>query len=152
MLEDEKVYSEVLGVLLTLGDSYYSKVPENILAFLKDNCDHGYLPEYDRDKRIEELDISEEARMFLTMLKIKYWCKDEEEKNEVRRILKLNQDKYNTELRKKYNPENIFDKQESEAKTEKIEQPKKSTDIITKEEKQNWFKRFLIKIKSFFKK
>lgn len=152
MLEDEKVYSEVLGVLLALGDSYYSKVPENILTFLKDNCDHGYLPEYDRDKRIEELDISEEARMFLTMLKIKYWCKDEEEKNEVRKLLKLNQDKYNTELRKKYNPDNIFENRENEAESTNVEQPKKSTDIITKEEKQNWFKRFLIKIKSFFKK
>ena len=152
MLEDEKVYSEVLGVLLTLGDSYYSKVPENILTFLKDNCDHGYLPEYDRNKRIEDLDISEEARMFLTMLKIKYWCKDEEEKNEVRKLLKLNQDKYNTELRKKYNPDNIFENRENEAESTNVEQPKKSTDIITKEEKQNWFKRFLIKIKSFFKK
>lgn len=152
MLEDEKVYSEVLGVLLALGDSYYSKVPETILTFLKDNCDHGYLPEYDRDKRIEELDISEEARMFLTMLKIKYWCKDEEEKNEVRKLLKLNQDKYNTELRKKYNPDNIFENRENEAESTNVEQPKKSTDIITKEEKQNWFKRFLIKIKSFFKK
>ena len=90
--------------------------------------------------------------MFLTMLKIKYWCKDEEEKNEVRKLLKLNQDKYNTELRKKYNPDNIFENRENEAESTNVEQPKKSTDIITKEEKQNWFKRFLIKIKSFFKK
>ena len=152
MLEDEKVYSEVLGVLLALGDSYYSKVPENILTFLKDNCDHGYLPEYDRDKRIEELDISEEARMFLTMLKIKYWCKDEEEKNEDRKLLKINQDKNNTENRKKYNPDNIYEKRENEAESTNVKKKKKSTDIITKEEKQNWFKRFLIKIKSFFKK
>ena len=152
MLEDEKVYSEVLGVLLALGDSYYSKVPENILTFLKDNCDHGYLPEYDKNKRIEDLDISEEARMFLTMLKIKYWCKDEDEKNEVRKLLKLNQDKYNTELRKKYNPDKLFEKQERKVESSNTEQPKKSTDIITKEEKQSWFKRFLNRIKSFFKK
>lgn len=152
MLEDEKVYSEVLGVLLALGDSYYSKVPENILTFLKDNCDHGYLPEYDKNKRIEDLDISEEARMFLTMLKIKYWCKDEDEKNEVRKLLKLNQDKYNTELRKKYNPDKLFEKQERKVESSNTEQPKESTDIITKEEKQSWFKRFLNRIKSFFKK
>lgn len=140
---DSRIYSEVLGVLLALGDDYYGRIPSNVTDFLKENCDHEYLPDYDRDTRIEDLDISDEARMFLIFLKMKYWCKDEAEKNELKKVLKDNETKFNSEMREKYNPDNIF-KEEKETNN--------TNDKLIKEEKQNWFKKFLSKIKNLFKK
>ena len=156
-MDDEKrIYSEVLGVLLALGDDYCEKVPANVFDFLRDNCDHSYIPEYDKNTRIEDLDISDEARMFLVMLKIKYWCKDEKEREEVRRILKDNEAKYNKEIREKYNPDKIFEnsskERDSNNKTETETNKKDSNDKLITEEKKGWFSKFLNKLKSFFKK
>ena len=159
-MDDEKrIYSEVLGVLLALGNDYCEKVPSSVFTFLEDNCDHNYLPEYDKNTRIEDLKITDEARMFLVMLKIKYWCKDEKEREELRQILKDNESKYNKEIREKYNPDKIFEKDSKEENINDQDKDKDSVDyevdsndkLIT-EEKKGWFSKFLNKLKSFFKK
>ena len=171
MENEKKIYSEVLGVLLTLGNDYCEKVPSKVFTFLEDNCDHENIPEYDKNTRIEDLNISEEARMFLVMLKIKYWCKDEKEREEVRNLLKDNEILYNKEIREKYDPDNIFKKDINENSNENNSDTNKdnsnsnlnsnsnsnintnnTNDKLIKEEKESWFKRFINKIKHLFKK
>lgn len=109
-MENAKVNGEVLSVLMSLGDKYINKIPTNIIQYLIKNSDPTNLPQIDENKRIEEQDISKEARIFLTMLKLKYWCKSEEEKEELLNILSMNEKKEQKEFYKKYNPNNLFNK------------------------------------------
>lgn len=105
-----KTNTEVLAVLMALGDKYINKIPEVVMKYLTDNADADLMPYIDPQKRIEEQNISKEARAFLTMLKLKYWCKSEEEKENLLKILDMNEKKQQEEINKKYNPDNLFKK------------------------------------------
>ena len=109
-MNNEKVNSEILCVLMALGDTYVNKIPSQVMQYLIKNSKKDYIPEIDKNKRIEEQNISKEARVFLTMLKLKYWCKTEEEKEVLLNILNENEKKQQKEISEKYNPDNLFKK------------------------------------------
>ena len=109
-MNNEKVNSEILCVLMALGDTYVNKIPSQVMQYLIKNSNKDYIPEIDKNKRIEEQNISKEARVFLTMLKLKYWSKTEEEKEILLNILNENEKKQQKEISEKYNPDNLFKK------------------------------------------
>jgi len=144
MEECKEVYSQVLGVLLALGDKYMQKIPKNMMLYLKKNSDYNSIPQIDRNKSIEEQNISEDARAFLIMLKLKYWCESEEEKKEVIRTLKDNEKAYQEELKKKYNYDTLF---EDKKNNDNVDfNPK----LLMKVKKTNFFRRIIDKIKNLF--
>lgn len=81
------------------------------------------------------------------MLKLDYWCTDESEKKELLTILNQNEENYQAELRKKYNPDNIF-KKENNTQTN-IEQQETSL-VIVKE--KNIILKLFEKIRKMFKR
>lgn len=95
MMENSKVNAEILGVLLALGDKYINKLPSSVMEYLTKNSNMSEIPYIDQQKRIEEQNISKDARVFLTMLKLKYWCKSEEEKEILLNLLNENDKKQN---------------------------------------------------------
>lgn len=94
-MENNKVNAEILGVLLALGDKYINKLPSSVMEYLTKNSNMSEIPYIDQQKRIEEQNISKDARVFLTMLKLKYWCKSEEEKEILLNLLNENDKKQN---------------------------------------------------------
>lgn len=94
-MENSKVNAEILGVLLALGDKYINKLPSSVMEYLTKNANMSEIPYIDQQKRIEEQNISKDARVFLTMLKLKYWCKSEEEKEILLNLLNENDKKQN---------------------------------------------------------
>lgn len=94
-MENSKVNAEILGVLLALGDKYINKLPSSVMEYLTKNSNMSDIPYIDQQKRIEEQNISKDARVFLTMLKLKYWCKSEEEKEILLNLLNENDKKQN---------------------------------------------------------
>lgn len=150
MEDNKKTYSEVLGVLLALGNKYVKRLPDDMLPYLMKNCDIHNIPQIDRNKRIEEQNISEDARILLTMIKLKYWCDSEEEKNEIINILKDNEKQYQEELTKKYDIDKIFESKNSKVakKDINLESTEKS---LVKEKKISFFQKLFKKIKSLFK-
>ena len=152
MEESREVYSEIVGVLIALGNKYIKKIPSKIMSFLMENCDYSNIPLVDRNKRIEEQKISEDARMFLTMLKLKYWCDSESEKNELVKKLKDSEEEYQQKLKEKYNPDLLF--KNAKANNSNVRNEKKDTAIqapMIKIGKNNFLRNFIEKIKSFIK-
>ncbi len=94
-INNQKVNAEILAVLMALGDKYISKLPSSVMQYLTQNFDANSMPVIDVNKRIEEQNISKDARVFLTMLKLKYWCKSEEEKEILLNLLNENDQKQN---------------------------------------------------------
>lgn len=89
----DNINTEVLGVLMALGSKYINKIPADVMKQITNNSDITKIPYIDPNKRIEEQNISKEARAFLTVLKLKYWCKSEEEKNRLIALLQENENK-----------------------------------------------------------
>lgn len=148
MEETRNTYTEVLGVLLALGNKYVEKIPSKIMDFLMQNCDFNNIPKIDRNIEIQNQNISEGAKIFLIMLKLKYWCNSEDEKLEIYRILKENENDNNNEFVEQYKLNDIFVKDfEKLQNTTKVEIKNDNANLI-KKEKIKWYN----KIFSFFKK
>ena len=146
MEETRNTYTEVLGVLLALGNKYVEKIPSKIMDFLMENCDFNNIPKIDRNIEIQNQNISEDSKIFLIMLKLKYWCNSEDEKLEIYRILKENE---NTEkFEEKYNLNNVLE----EKFDDKVEEVKKeNVDLIIQKETK-WYKKIVAFFKRIFSK
>ena len=150
MEESKEIYSEVLGVLLALGNKYVKKLPSTMMPYLMKNCNFDSIPVIDKNKRIEEQNISEDARIFLTMLKLKYWCDSEEEKNELIKLLKENERQYQEDLAKKYNIDNLFKNKNNFS--EGIQDNDITDTAIVDYKEKNFIQKLFDKIKHLLKK
>lgn len=86
-----KVNTELVGILMTLGDEYISKLPFSVWQYLIANYDKDKMVLYDKNKPLQEQNISKDARVLLTILKLQYFCETEEEKENLVKMLRENE-------------------------------------------------------------
>lgn len=141
-IKTKEIYSEVYQVLNLLGSEYIDKLPNSLLNTLKEKRNINYNPQYIEDIPLNKQNIRKETLAIIALLHLNYWCKNEKEKIELKQILKNNEDRYQQELRNKYNPKNMFIKN----KQEKIVE----SEVSLIEYNEPLFKRFISKIKSIF--
>jgi len=141
-IKTKEIYSEVYQVLNLLGNEYINKLPNSLLNILKEKRNINYNPQYIEDIPLNKQNIRKETLAIIALLHLNYWCDNEKEKLELKQILKNNEDRYQQELRNKYNPEDIFKKNKQENIVE--------NQVSMIEYKEPLFKRFISKIKSIF--
>lgn len=141
-IKTKEIYSEVYQVLNLLGNEYIDKLPNSLLNILKEKRNISYTPQYIEDIPLNKQNIKNETLAIIALLHLNYWCENEKEKIELKQILKNNEDKYQQELRNKYNTENIFKKHKRENIVE--------AQVSMIEYKEPLFKRFISKIKNIF--
>lgn len=141
-IRTKEIYSEVYQVLNLLGNEYIDKLPNSLLKMLKEKRDINYNPQYIEDIPLNKQNIKKETLAIIALLHLNYWCENEKEKLELKQVLKNNEDRYQQEIRNKYNPENMFIKN----KQEKIVENRVS--LI--EYKEPLFKKIIRKIKNIF--
>ena len=141
-IKTKEIYSEVYQVLNLLGNEYIDKLPNRLFNLLKEKRNVNYNPQYTEDIPLNKQNIKKESIAIIALIHLNYWCEDEKEKYELKQILKNNENKYQQELRNKYNPEDIFKKNNPENIVEN------QTSII--EYKEPLYKKFINKIKSLF--
>ena len=118
-----KVFSETYEIFKYLPKDFLEKIPKQLIDVVSDNRDMDYVFEYDTNKKLEEQDIYEETKEFISSLYLTYYC-DDNKKEEILSIMKDNTEKREKELREKYNPDKIFENKNEIEKTEKIEEEK----------------------------
>ena len=99
---------ETLHYLKGINQKDLDRIPNKFIQFLNDNCLIDYECNFDYTKPLKELDISNEARGLIAMICLNYWCTSKEQKEIFKKHLTENELKYQEKLRKKYNPDNIF--------------------------------------------
>lgn len=104
-------YVEVLSIIDLLEENQKNKIPKNLKDFFEDNKNQNYQANIVPDIPLEEQDLLQETIDILAMLKLNYWCTNEE-KEELLNLLNENEKKYQEELVEKYNPDNLFKKRE----------------------------------------
>ena len=141
-IKTKEIYSEVYQVLNLLGNEYIDRLPKSLFNMLEEKRNINYEPKYTEDLPLNKQNIKKEALSIIALLHLNYWCENVKERNELNQMFKDNEDRYQDELRKKYDPDNIFKKhiQENIIKNE----------VSLVEYKESIFKRLINKIKSLF--
>lgn len=140
-----KAYVEVLEIIKYMGKDYQSKVPQKLLKMFEKESDDNYVYKFDINKKIYEQNLSEETIAILSVLELKYWATPEQ-KQILSKALDYNEKIFQEELRKKYNPDNLF-------------KNKQNNDIlninnhsIVEYKKKNFIQKILDKIRRLFNK
>lgn len=135
MIDSKVINAELLGVLIALGNNYIKKLPSNMIDYLRDNCDVNKIPIIDKNIGIEDQNISEETRMILIAIKLKYWCSSEAERKDIFRKMKMAEGEYKNKIEKQYSKDEFFGKynlniSETESENEKLVNIKKKNIIF----------------------
>ena len=84
MIKDiTKAYSEVYEILQLLDKVYVNKIPQKFLNLIEKEKDINYIPNIRPNIPLENQHLLEDTINILAMLKIDYWCSDENEKLEL---------------------------------------------------------------------
>lgn len=108
--EKRKIFSEIDAFLNVLEEKERNKVPKKLREMYKREKLEGYNPQYDLRRPIQEQNMKRETIAMIGLLHLNYWCENEEEKNKLREIFRKNEQKYQEELREKYNTNDLFKK------------------------------------------
>ena len=142
-----KAYTEILEIIKYFPEDEYSKIPKEKIEFYKNNMDKDYSFKINPDMDLSEQNISPEANAIIINLYTSYFA-TEEQKNKIEEILNLNQQKDDQLKRERYNPDNIFKKENKEI-IEESENSNSSSEISLIEQKETFFtkfKKFIFKI------
>ena len=121
-----------------------NKIPENIISLI-DERKERYIKS-DKYISIEDINLTDETKKYLGYIFLNYLA-NEDEKTEYRNIISENEDRYQNNLKEKYNTDNLFSKKESKS----AENHKIKTEMIVVENIK-WWDKIIAKIKKLFKK
>ena len=140
---NKKAVSEVIEILNHTDKEIVEKIPQKFIDFLFENEDKDYIPNNDFYDENWENFIQEDTQAILALLYRDYIVSEDEKM----KLLKEEQEeklKIENELREKYNPDNIFKKNNTE-ETIQINNVQ-----LVEIKETSWFKRVLDKILKFF--
>ena len=147
-IKTKEIYSEVYQVLNLLGNEYIDKLPTSLINMLREKREINYNPLYTDDIPLNEQNIKKETMSIIVLLYLNYWCKDDNEILEVKNILEENENKYQVELREKYNSDNIF----SNNNNTSIDNEQNNQELALVETNNiKWYKKVWNLIKNFLK-
>ena len=95
----KEMYSEVYSILNMLEDDYINKLPSSLANMIKEEKIASYNPQYDVTVSLDKQNIKRETLSMIALLHLNYWCKSEEEKEELRNLFKYNEENHQAELR-----------------------------------------------------
>lgn len=101
--------AELIEILKYIPKTEVEKIPLKLRAFFEDVSKPNYNVRIDPRKPLEEQDLKEKTKDLITVIYRNYWC-TEEKKQILDKQLLENDKKYEEELRKKYDPDKLFEK------------------------------------------
>lgn len=143
----KKSYVEILEILKHMDKVYVDKIPKKLIDFFKENKANDYDFKYDSTVEIGQQKLNDNTLALLAMLNLNYWCDSEEHKKELIKKYTENEQRYQKEIREKYNPDNIFKEQKQK---KRIEEDIDKKDVAMIEYKESILKKVINKLKSIF--
>ena len=147
MKSEEKIaYKQLITILNNMEPEYKEKIPKKLMKLFEENSAEDYEFHLDLTRPLQEQELNSKTLALLAMLNLNYWCETEEEKQELIKHYTENERKYQEELRKKYNTDNIFQKNNRENKQEEITEEQ----VSLVEHRESVIRKLINKIKSIF--
>lgn len=138
-------YSEVFEIINQLEDDLVNKIPQKLIEFLDEERDKNYSSKIDINIPLNEQKINRNTMILLTILNLNYWCETKEEKQELLKILKENEEKVKLRGRqlKEGNFNNLF--------KENVNEIENNTDLV-QYKKESLIQKLFHKIKKLLNK
>lgn len=147
-INTRQAYSEIDAFLGILSEEKRNEIPKKLITLFKKEKDQSYVKEIDINAPLKNQNLKEETLDIIAFLNLQYWCKDETEKERLMKIYTRNEQKYQEELREKYNPDNLFMKKTvKEPKQEETVQ----NNVSMVEYKESIIIKIINRIKEFFR-
>ncbi|MCR5146025.1 MAG: hypothetical protein K6B70_01575 [Clostridia bacterium] len=143
-IQTKQTYSEIDEFLELLDEKTRNEVPTKLRELFKKEKDNNYHKGINPNIPIKEQNLKKETLALIALLNLQYWCKDEKEKERLKQVYANNENKYQEELREKYNPDNIFKNANNESVKEEVSL------VEVKEEK--WYQKLFSFFRNIFKK
>lgn len=102
-----QAYTEIGCLLKKFPISYIEKLPNKLLELINAKADRKYIIYVDTYKKINEQKISDQTKKILAVLTYNYWSNNEQKEN-LKSKLYINEQAFQNELFAKYNTENLF--------------------------------------------
>lgn len=134
---------EVSVILKNIDKNLSNRIPERLKEYIEANKSQSHNFKYDHDKSLSEQRMLKTTEKYLTMLFLRYWCTNEE-KTKVLDAMKRNEEKYQKEIKEKYNPNNLF-------KKSNVENVKKEVALVEVKEVK-WYQKILTFFRKMFRK
>lgn len=153
-LNSNLMYSEVYEIINVLGPDFINKLPKKLYNLIEEKRDLNYKQDFIlEDGSIDKSKISTDGIALFTLLNIKYFVEDEEEKNRIMQKLTDNEKKYQEELREKYNVD-VFANVKENIKPENQKEDEKIADenLPIETKKENIFEKIINFLKKIIKK
>lgn len=144
----KNAYQEAYTILQELDEEEYSKIPPEVIQALKENRNEEYYYEVDEDTELKYQPMLPETRAIIFNI-FRNYLATPEQKEKIKRMIAEERAKSEIKKKKQYNTENIF-KTKTQPQTQVT--PVKETEALVEVKKEGVFKRFIEKIKSWFKK
>lgn len=146
--ERMEAYVEVIEILKHMDEKCVKKIPKKLNEFFERNCAKDYTFTLDINKPLIEQNLKTKTITILGMLNLNYWCESEEEKKKLIEKYYEKEKIYQEELRKRYNPDTIFRKQNEQK--DKIDDNTIENEVSLVEYKESIFMKIINKIKKIF--
>ena len=140
---------EILQYLKGINQEDLNKIPSKFIKFLNDNCSKNYECDFDYNKPLKELNISEEARGIIAMICLNYWCITDEQKEKFKSHLTKNELKFQEEMRRKYNPDIFFKNKVEKNVVDTVEIEHKE---LIKYKEQKWYQKIFKRMVTIIRK
>lgn len=141
-------YAEVLHYLKGIRKKQIMLIPKGLIEYFKANKSQTYKCNFDYNKPLNEIEISDKAKGIIGMICLNYWSNSNNEKKIFLEKIEENEKIYQKELNEKYSYDNIFKKSN---KDKDLENEEKLLDLEPTK-KVKLFEKIINKLKQYFNK
>ena len=146
-MEYSNALYQINEILKYMIPNLKARIPKKVISYFENNKSQEYNWAIDKSLPLEKQDLLPTTKELLTVLYRDFIC-DDIERVKLEKTLSNNELKYQEELRKKYNTDDIF--RNRQKANEYIETQTQSTKIAPY--KESFFRKIISKIKLFFHK
>lgn len=119
--EDIQAYAEVDYIINHMNQKYREKVPPKMLKFFSELKDPTHVVKINPYVPLQNQGLKKYTLEIIALLHLKYWCEDEERKQELYNIMLRNQEKLEEQMKDRYSVEKLFDNESANVNEENLE-------------------------------
>ncbi len=146
-IETRRAWSEIDSLIELLDEATKSRIPIKLREFFKTEKDQTYQKIIDGNIPIKEQNLKPETLALVAMLNLEYICQDEAEKNRLKDIYESNEIAYKNAMKEKYSLSFLNKEAQTKPQNENVQN---DSIQVVEYEKESFFAKLIMKIKSIF--